>query len=240
LKRAAEKDGTLEPAITMGLLYTLAADVKKAGEWMDYAVKIAPESAAVRIGRAAWLLEQGRVDEAQDQAAAAAKVDPPPGGARRLLGLAARARKDLARAETIFQALAQESPDDAWVRSQLALVLAEQSDQGKRRRALELAEVLVRQAPNNPDAVATLGTVYYRLRRLDEAEKVLQAVVDSGRGSSDTAYVLARVKSDRGHAEAAPALLKAALAAPGYFVFRDEARQWLDRLAMVSGAALSR
>ncbi len=72
--------------------------------------------------------------------------------------------------------------------------------------------------------------VCYRLNRLDEAERLLQAVVASGRGSSDAAYILARVKSDRGHPEAAPPLLEMALAAPGFFAGRDEARQWLEQL----------
>ena len=65
-----------------------------------------------------------------------------------MLGLAARERKDFAAAEHVFQALAQESPGDAWVRNQLALVLVEQPDDATRRRALELAELSVRQDPN--------------------------------------------------------------------------------------------
>jgi phospholipase/lecithinase/hemolysin/tetratricopeptide (TPR) repeat protein len=238
LQRAVRQDGTLEPAaITMGLLYTLAGDGKKAQEWMDYAVQVAPDSPAVHIGRGIWLLGQGRTAEAQDQAAAAEKLDPQSSAARRLLGLAARARKDFACAEPIFRALAQQAPGDAWVRHQLALVLAEQPDEAKRRQALELAEQATRQHPNDPEALATLGTVCYRLHRLDQAEQALQAVVDSGQGSSDAAYILARVKVERGRAGEAPPLLKAALAAPGFFAFRDEARQWLDRLALASPAA---
>ena len=116
------------------------------------------------------------------------------------------------------------------MRNQLALVLAEQADDAKRRRALELAELSVRQNPKDADALATLGTVYYRLNRLDEAEKVLQAVVNSGKGNSDAAYILARVKADRGHPDTAPPLLKMALSAPGLFIFRKDAQQWLDRL----------
>ena len=238
LERAVKADPALEPAaVSMGWLCTQAGDLKKAQEWMDYAVQVAPDSLAARLGLAAWLLEQGRVDEAQDQAVAAAKLDPKSVAARRVLGLAAQARKEPARSELIFQAMAAELPGDAWVRNQLALVLAEQGDEAKRRKALELAERGVRQSPNDAGALATLGTVYYRLRRLDEAEKLLQAVVDSGQGSSDAAYILARVRAERGHAEAAPALLQAALATPGLFLGRDEARRWLDRLAMVSPAA---
>jgi tetratricopeptide (TPR) repeat protein len=233
LQRAARQDGTLEPAaITMGWLFTQAGDLKKAEQWMNYAVETTPGSLAARVDLAAWLLEQGRADEAQDQAGRAETLDARSQPARRLLGLASRARKDFARAEPIFQALVQESPGDAWVRNQLALVLAEQADEAKRRRALELAEASVRQDPSDPDAVATLGTVYYRLHRLDDAEKVLHAVVDSGRGSSDAAYTLARVRADRGHADGAPALLRSTLDAPGFFIARNEARRWLDRLTV--------
>ena len=235
LLKAAEADPTIEPpAITMGWLYTGSRDLKKAGEWMDYAVKIAPDSLTVRMGVASWMLEQDRADEAQAQVEAASKLDPRSKEVKRLLGLTARERKEFARSEEIFQALALESPGDAWLRNQLALVLVEQDDDAKHRRALELAELSVRQNPNAADALATLGTVYYRLKRLDDAEKVLQAVFNSGKGNSDVAYILALVKADRGHPDSAPALLKTALAAPGLFVFRKDAQQWLDRLTTTS------
>jgi tetratricopeptide (TPR) repeat protein len=241
LQRAAQEDAALEPAaITMAWLSTRAGDPKKAQEWMDYAVKTNLDSPAVRIAMTAWLLEQGRAEEAQLQAGAALRLDPRSQDARRLLGLAARARKDFPRAESIFAAMAEELPGDAWVRNQLALVLAEQDDDAKRHKALELAQQAARQTPNDPDALATLGIVNYRLRRMDQAETVLQAVVESGRGSSDAAYILARVQADRGHAENAPALLETALAAPGFFVSRHDARQWLDRLALASKSTSSR
>ena len=122
--------------------------------------------------------------------------------------------KDFAQAEQIFEELAHDSPADAWLRNQLALVLVEQPEEPKRRRALDLAELSVRQNPKAADALATLGTVYFQLKRLDDAQKLLQAVVGSGQGNSDAAYFLARVQADRGQPDAAPALLKLALDAP--------------------------
>jgi hypothetical protein len=76
--------------------------------------------------------------------------------------------------------------------------------------------------------------VYYLQHRGDEAEKILQAVVASGKGKSNAAYLLARVKADRGASDGAAALLKTALAAPGLFLFRKDAQQWLDRLTAAS------
>ncbi len=231
LERAAALDATLEPAaLTMGLLHARAGDSKKAGEWMEYAVQAAPGSPLAQLALASWMLEQGRADLAQAHADLAFQLDPKSSDARRLLGLVARVRRDFAKSELIFQVLADQSPGDVSLRNQLALVLAEQADQGKGRRALELVELSVRQDPEGPDTLATLADVYYRLQRLEDAEKLLQAVVDSGQASSDTAYTLALVKAGRGHPEVALALLKAALAAPGLFIHRDDARQWLDRL----------
>jgi tetratricopeptide (TPR) repeat protein len=232
LKRAANDDATIEPApITMGWLYTRDRNYGKAQEWMDYVVKIAPDALRVRTAVASWLLEQGRGHEAQTQVEAAAKLDAKSNEVKWLLGLAARAWKDFSRSEEIFQALALESPGDAWLRNQLALMLVEQADGAKKRKALELAELSVRQNPNAADALATLGTVYFRLNRLDDAEKVLRAVVASGKGNSDAAYMLARVQADQGHLENAPSLLRTALAAPGLFIFRKDAQEWLERVS---------
>jgi predicted Zn-dependent protease len=213
----------------MGWLYTRDRDLKKAGEWMEYAVKTAPESLKVRTSIASWLLEQGRASEARAHLDVAAKLDPKSVDVRRLLGLTARELKDFAAAEQVFQALSEVSPGDAWARNQWAVVLAEQPDDAKKRRALELAELSVRQDPKAVDGLTTLGTVYHRIKRLDDAERVLRAVVASGKGDSDAAYMLALVRSDRGHPEGSAALVRTALSAPGLFVFRNDAQQWLDR-----------
>ena len=42
----------------MAWLYSRAGDLKKGEEWMNHAVKTSPDSAIVRMGIAAWLLEQ--------------------------------------------------------------------------------------------------------------------------------------------------------------------------------------
>ena len=182
------------------------------------------------MGSAAWLLEQGRGDEAQSHADSAAKLDPKSTAIKRLMGLAARQRKNLGQAEQIFENLAHDAPADAWVRNQLALVLAEQTVEIKRRRALDLAELSVRQNPKAADSLATLGTVSFRLNRLADAEKLLSAVFQSGQCQSDDLLILARVEAARGKKDMVVPLLKKALAAPGLFLERNEARRWLEEL----------
>src|SRR5699024_7992111 len=101
LQLAARSDTShaLEPpAITMGWLYQQAGDRAKAGEWMDYAVRAAPDSVATHLGLAAWLLDQGRSAEAPLQAAASDRRDAGPIPARCLLGLSERASHHFDRA----------------------------------------------------------------------------------------------------------------------------------------------
>jgi tetratricopeptide (TPR) repeat protein len=235
LQKASQAETTLEaPEVRMAWLFTTTGNFTKAEEWMNFAVQTRPESLRVRMAITAWLAERGRGDEAETHARAAAKLAPKSNDVKRVLGLVARQRKDYVQSEAIFRALADESPGDSWVRNNLASVLAEQGDDAKRKRALELAELSVRQNPNAIDALVTVGNVYYRLKRLDDAQKVLQAVCKSGKANSDAAYFLALVESDSGRPDKAPSLLKKALSAPGLFIYRTDAQQLLDRLAATS------
>jgi tetratricopeptide (TPR) repeat protein len=231
LEQAAKADGALEPPpITMAWLLTRGGNLKKAEEWINYANKTAPESLAVQMGSAAWLLEQGRGDEAATHAESAAKLDPKSIAVKRLMGLSARQRKDFGQAEQLFEGLAHDAPADAWIRNQLALALVRQTDETKRRRALALAELSVRQNPKAADSLATLGTVYFRLNRLDDAEKLLAAVFQNGQSQSDDVLSLARVLAARGKKDVVVPLLKKALAASGLFLERNEAKRWLEDL----------
>jgi tetratricopeptide (TPR) repeat protein len=235
LQRAAQEDASIAPpAITMAWLFTRSRNVKKAEEWVAFANTSGAESLAVQMETAAWLMEQGRPDEAQSHVDAAAKLKPGAIEIKRLLGMLARQRKDFAQAEQIFDELAHDAPADAWLRNQLAICLAEQSDPAKRKRAVELAELSVRQDSKSIDGLTTLGVVYYRIKRLEDAEKILQAVASSGRPTSDALYLLAHVREERGHPEAVKDLLKLALDAPGIFVFRKDAQEWFDRLTTES------
>jgi tetratricopeptide (TPR) repeat protein len=235
LQKASRDDSTLEPAeVAMGWLFSRSGKLQKSEEWMNYAVRTSPDLLAVRLGVASWLLEQGRGDEAQSQAETAAKIQPRSNEVQRVLGLAARQRNDLAGAEQIFQDLWAQSPGDSWARSQFALVLAAQNDETKKRRAVELAELGVKLEPKSPRALATLGAVYFRTRRLDDAEKLLAAVFQSGQAQSDDVLALARVEEARGKKDLVAPLLKKAITVTGLFIERNEAKRWLEELGKLA------
>ncbi|HZW31879.1 MAG TPA: tetratricopeptide repeat protein, partial [Isosphaeraceae bacterium] len=85
LKQAVQDTPTLEPAaITMARLLSQRGDRNKAEEWFDYALKLEPSSARVRLARAAWLLDQGRAAAARPEIDEAVKLDPAWHEARRV------------------------------------------------------------------------------------------------------------------------------------------------------------
>ena len=213
LQQATKADPKLEPAaVSMGWLFARSGDVKNAGEWMEYAAKRAPESLSVQLGVAAWLLEQGRGDEAQSHVDMAAKLDPKSIEVKRVIGLTARERKDLARAERVFQSLADDAPADSWARNQLSLVLADQNDAAKQKKAMELAELSVRAGPQGrqlrsrrsaPSSFSSTGSTM--------PKKCCKPSSPAARETPTQPMSWHAVQADRGHADDAGPLLKMAL-----------------------------
>jgi tetratricopeptide (TPR) repeat protein len=231
LLRASRDDRKLEPAsLLLARLYTEIGNRDHAAKWIEYGVEQDPKDPRLHLGQARWFVEQDRAAEGRRAVDIAAKLDPKSREVQWLQGLIAWSLKDYAAAERAFQALHLETPGDFAVSNQLALALVEQADEVKRQKALQLAEINARLFPNSGEALSTLGLVYYRLGRLDEAEKALRASLSGGSGSSDTVYYLARLLADRGHGDEGKRLLRLALDARGLFAFRKEAREQLDQL----------
>jgi tetratricopeptide (TPR) repeat protein len=231
LEQAEHDDPKLEPAaLALGWLYSEIGQRDKAAQWMEAAVKQSPKDFRVHLGYARWLLQQNRVEEARRAGDSAAELAPDSRDTQFVRGLIAWTRKDYATSERLFQALHQQSPGDFAISNQLALALGEQDDEAKRHKALQLAEINARLYPNASEALSTLGLLYYRLGRGDEAEKALRASLSGGAGSSDTIYYLARLLGERGQADEAKRLLKVALDAPGLFSFRKQALGQLEQL----------
>jgi tetratricopeptide (TPR) repeat protein len=231
LNQAVKDEPNLEPAaVSMAQLYLQEGNHAKTEEWMDYAIKVAPEDPKAQMAYARWLLtEKDQADKAKIHADIAAKADPNGAEGKLLRGLIAWQLRDYEAAETIFQALHQDSPADLTASTYLALSLAAQDSDVKQRRALELAEINTRLYPNSRDTLTAVGWVYYRLKRLPEAERSLRAAFATGSTSSDGAYWLARVLWERGQPDDVKKLLKMALDAPGTFVFRKEAKELMEQ-----------
>jgi len=146
-----------------------------------------------------------------------------------LQGLLARYTKDYEAAVKIFEDLVRDEPGNFFPANHLALACAELPE--RRARAVQLAELNARQYPRLSDALATLGWVYFKSNRLDDAERLLKASAAGGQISSDTAYYYARVLKERGKLDEAKELLKKALESDGPFVSRADAKALFEEMS---------
>jgi len=234
LKEAAQLDvEMLTPEAVLAQYYARSGDQENARKWMVAALTAAPKDLKTRLVAAQWAWEAGYLEEAEKQAAAAMQLDAKSLDAMILRGIIALFRKDYKSAERYFEAAHLQSPKNFAATNNLALALAEQDDETKRRRALDYAEANVRQYPKSSEALSTYGWVLFKLGRAEDAEKALRLAVSGGTFSADTAYYLARVLVERGREadmKDARQLLESALASTGPFSQRQEAKTLLDHL----------
>lgn len=238
LREAARVDpkNVLTPEAALGGFYEGFGDRKNATTWMTQALKTAPEDLRTRLVVARWALETGQIEEARTQAEKALKLDPKSLDAKLLLGVIALHQKNFKEAEKQFQDAHLQSPSLFAATNNLALALAEQTDESKKpdlaklRRAVEYANANYQQNPRNAEAASTLGWVLFKAGDLDRAEQALRLAASSGNLSPDTAYYLAQVFYVRGHKEEAKALLDAVLKSKAPFSMRAEATELSEKL----------
>jgi tetratricopeptide (TPR) repeat protein len=233
LQQAQKDNASLEPpAVTMARLWAGKKDSTKADQWMETALKQAPDDPKTLQPYAAWLLDRNRAEEAKAPADKAAQSGSVSDDLKFLRGLIAWHLKHYEEAERDFQALYTESPGNFTASNRLVLALNEQSDLGKRRRALQLAEMNARLYPKSSDALASLGWVYFYQGKLEQAEQYLHAALADGTANPEIAYFLARVIAERGGRDAeAKHYFKTVLDTPGRNAFRKESEEALARLS---------
>jgi len=235
LKVAREaNENFLTPEAILAQFYQRNGDTKGATKWMIAALTAAPKDLQTRLVAAEWSLQTEQFQQALEQADAAIQLDATSLDAHFLRGVVALYMKDYPKASECFQKVLDKSPSNFPASNNMALALAEQDDTAK-KKALEYAEMNARQFPNQADAFSTLGWVYYKLGRLEEAEGALRKAITGGQMSADTAYYIACVSVARDRKDEARQLLEQALKSPGPFSLRQDAKDLLKKLT-ASGA----
>lgn len=235
LKVASEKSDDISPAaVTLGRLYEENDNREKANQWMEFAANEGRTDARTRREVARWLWETEQYEKAKGHAEAAVQLDGNDNDAKLILGIILRYLEDYAAAEKLLQEVFIQSPDSFDASNNMALVLVDQEDEQKQSRALALAQVNAsRFDPSDRRyflAHATLGWIQFRMHLLDEAERNIKISGGAKGITSDMAFYMACVSSERQKYEEAKRLLKQALDTPGPFAYRDSAQQLYDRL----------
>jgi len=229
-QQAYAADKSLEPPeLTMGGLWSQKKDYTKAEKWLSDAVKNYGSDVRTYTSLTTFYVDQARINDARASVKAGLKVDVNNAPLRLLDALVARAAGELDYAEKALQELVAKFPSDFSATNQLALVLAEQEDARKKAQALDIANNNQKLNQNNVEALTTLGWALLRNGLPERAEQVLQTVVRSGQGSSDAAYYLGLIWSEK-RKDDAKKLFEAALSAPGTFVHRKDCEEALKKL----------
>jgi tetratricopeptide (TPR) repeat protein len=233
LREAAKlNDALLGAEAALAQFYHQIGDVKNAGKWMFDAIKANPRDAKTRVVAAQWSYDIGKFDQAEEQAKAAVQLEPDSLNTQMIRGLVALMRKDFKTAQEFYEKAHLQAPSNLTVTNNLALALAGQDEEPKKRLAMEYAQINARVYPDQSETHSTLGWVFYRLGRLDEAYANLGKAISLPRPSPDTFYFTARVSADRGRKDEARMLLQSpVIKSPGQYLMRKEAEALLEELS---------
>lgn len=239
MKKAGQTAQPLAPAAVLmanivlnrSTAETREARVEEARSWLEKALKEAPNDARTELAMANFFLSLRSVNEADEHAKQAEKLDRSSVDVRLLCGQIARQKGEFARAEKYFNAIYRETPSHFAASNQLALVLAEQNDKEKKAKAFDIATINRKSDPKNVEAAATLGWVLYQQQRYDDAYEHLTAVMDAANQrapiSRDSLYYMARLAEQRGFKRESQQLLSQALEGNGAFFHQKDAEEWL-------------
>ena len=238
-KDAKTKDKNLpDPDVATALMYDqlkLADKTANTQKFFDRAMTTNKTDPATVTAYAQWLIKQATpqtLPKAEALLADARKANPGNLNLLILSGVAARMGKKMKPAEDYFIEALGIAPANSDVINQLALLLIEQADQGKRERALQFAGMNAQINAQNSDAQITLAWVLYQLGRVADAESALRQGLNLGSPSPDSSYLVAKILMDQNKMDPAKQLLKGAIEqeSPGIFIYRADAQAALDKL----------
>ena len=229
----------VQPELAMARLYDDAKKRDTAKKLIEAAIKEAPKDPAVLLAASQWYLGQNDLERAKAIAEDALKLDAKSLEGRVVRGAIARVARDYATAEKFFYDAHVQSPGNFPASNSLALVLIESDDKDSRQRALEMAEANVamhrENSPQQVNALTTLAWVYYKLGRREDAEKILAQITQNNALTTDGAYYVAKLLSDRGEKDRARKILEEVLANEPMFATRPDAVDLLAKLKKDSG-----
>lgn len=110
------------------------------------------------------------------------KLDPNDMNALSTLALEYDGLKEFEKSDALYERALTIDPTSALILNNYAYSLAERGIQLE--RSLSMAEVAVKAEPENPSYLDTLGWIYFRLGRYDEAERLILRAINAGEASA--------------------------------------------------------
>ncbi|GAB5406573.1 MAG: hypothetical protein Aurels2KO_48040 [Aureliella sp.] len=167
-----------------------------------------------KVVYAEWLINQNRPQEVESLLLSMSDDAKHQSQRDLLLGMAYRMQQDYQAAEEVFTKLHQSETSSLNIGNQLALVLIESQDEGKRARALQIASANFRRIKNE-STVSTLAWIQYRLGDVSSAGELFIRLANSSQLSPDSAFYFSEILRSTGRVTEARQLAELARKASG-------------------------
>ena len=224
----------VQPELAMARLYDDAKKKDIAKKLIEAAIVAAPKDPAVLLAAAQWYLGQNDLDRAKAIADDSIKLDGKSLEGKVVRGAIARVSRDYVTAEKFFNEAHVQSPGNFPASNSLALVLIESESKEMQQRALEMAEANAamhgEKSSQHVNALTTLAWVDYKLGRREDAEKILSQITQNNALTTDGAYYVSKLLSDRGEKDRAKKILEEVLSNEAMFATRADATELLAKL----------
>lgn len=227
LRKAADlAPSRVVPELILAELHDAIGNEREAEEWFRKSIQREDDSKLLDSKNqqaagayAAWLLRRNRSDETLHtiQTFSGTEVTPE---FRMLRAFALQMNGEYEASTTILADLSQSDPGNVLLANRLALALVESEDEGKRGRALQIAQANTKQAPRSVNVACSLAWIQFRLGDLNAASRTASSVLQAGgQLDRDSAYFLAEILNALGQSEQASKLIDLATTSKGEFYY---------------------
>ena len=210
-------------------LTTKNPDNNSCEEWYRAGIKAEDATAKNWSSYMRWLILNDRLTDAEKLAARLPQPFQNDRDAKLVASITARCLGKNEEAEGILSSLHQKSPEDLEVSDQLALVLVESSDEGKRARAQQISETNLRRYPNSEATIATAAWIQYKLGSVDIANRLFSELASKTSVSPQTGYYIAQVLKSLGNNDESQRILATIDKQPGLIIQRRQITEQLKQ-----------
>jgi tetratricopeptide (TPR) repeat protein len=212
----------------LGVLYESKGQREQAGSAFRRAIQLDAHLVDAPVQLAKLYVASGRYDQAVATLKTAATANPASATVLSVLGLTYQQKGDIASARQAFEQALTLKPNFVVAANNLAWILAEHGDGARdMQRALQLGQTAMDAAPGDAQVADTYGWILYKHGDFGRAVSVLKPAADKLGDDPTIQYHFGMAAQKTGDIAGARAALSRALASPGSFPAREEARKAL-------------
>lgn len=217
------------PETIIASWFQRSGQTEEARKWMADAAAKYKANPQVQIEVASWAVND------EDFPTASASIKKAETGGETPLSKSLKAKiafagQSYAVAESHYQDLYKQNPNNFDAANMYALSLIESSDPAKRALAESIANKNFRSLPDNVVAQAALGYIQLRLGDIEQAKSAIGRALQTNVSSPEIRFFGASVLREMKQPKDARAILEQALNHQGIFLYRTRARKMLAEL----------